>query len=230
VRQLAREPDRDGRPARRPRGTPDRHEPPTARIELGQGERVVRRQALGQGGPGVGERGQIGRRRGQGDHRLDDRSRDVGGARVGGEHVDDAELPEATLGLLIVGRYEADHRDPSDAQPGEGVAVQASQVGRQQDRAGLARRGRGEQVGEVHAPPYDSDPEVAALQGGDQFGLPSGVADRCQHRDERHRVEPASCGGTRCCCRGTRTRSTRPWAIAWTSASTCPGPTESTTG
>ncbi len=68
-------------------------------------------------------------------------------------------------------------RRSASGEPGQRVAVEPAQVGRQQRRAGLAGGGGGEQVGEVDAAPHDGHPELAALQGVDELGLPDGVRD-----------------------------------------------------
>jgi hypothetical protein len=94
---------------------------------------------------------------------------------VGRQHVDHPERPQAPLGRLVPGRGQADDGDTGHREPGEGGAVEPAQVGREQDRAGRAGRGGGEQVGQVDAAAHHRDAEVAALEGDDELGLPDGV-------------------------------------------------------
>ena len=89
----------------------------------------------------------------------------------------DPQLPQAALRLVVPGRDEPDDRDPGLRQATERVAVQATQVGGEQDRARLPRGGGGEQVGQVHAATDDDHPQVAPLEGADELRLPDGVRD-----------------------------------------------------
>ena len=99
--------------------------------------------------------------------------------------MDDPERPQTPLGLLVPGRGQADDGDPGDREPGEGGTVEPAQVGREQDRAGRAGRGGGEQVGEVDAAAHHRDAEVAALERDDELRLPDGVGDGREDGD-RH--------------------------------------------
>ena len=95
----------------------------------------------------------------------------------------DAERTQPPLGLVVAGRRQADDRDAGDGEPRERRPVEAAQVGREQDRPGLAGRRRGEQVGEVDAAPHDGHAEVAALERHDQLGLPHRVRHGGEDRD-----------------------------------------------
>ncbi len=181
--QLAGEVDGDGRAPRGTGGSPDGD-------HLTGPERARRARLVGGAGRqrcsrvGVGDASRRGGLLGGAD-RQHHRVGQLLGRGVRRQHVGDAEGPQAPLGLVVARWRQPDDRDPGDGEPGERRPVEAPQVGRQQDRAGLAGRGGREQVREVDAAPDDGDAEVVALERDDQLGLPDGVRHRREHRD-RH--------------------------------------------
>ena len=137
-----------------------------------------------------------GRRRRVVGHRLltergGDGGGDVGRRGVGGQHVHHAELAEPGLGLLVARRAQPDDGDVGSSQPGQRVAVEAAELGRQQGGPrGAGGRGR-QQVGEVDAAADHGDAGRRALEAGDQRGLPARAGDRGQDGDAHGLDDPA---------------------------------------
>ena len=92
-------------------------------------------------------------------------------------------------------RNQADDRNPRRCQPGQRIAVEAAQVGRQNHRASGAGGGRGEQVRKVNATTDHDDAEVLALERRHQIGLPHGIGDRGQDGHAQGDAEPALSDG-----------------------------------
>ncbi len=90
---------------------------------------------------------------------------------------------------------QADDRNPRGCQPGQCIAVESAQVGRQDHRASGTCGGRGEQVRKVDATTDHDDAEVLALEGRHQIGFPHGIGDGGQNGDAQGDAEPARSDG-----------------------------------
>ena len=148
------------------------------------------------------------------------------------EHLPDTELAKPDLGRLVPGRHQPDDSHPGEGEPGQGIPVEPAQIGGEHDRSRQSRGGRGEQVGQVHAAANHGDAVLAAVQRGDQVGLPASVRDRGQDGYAGHRPAVPSVAGdaTRPVgAMGTRARSMVPASAAWTTERTSPVGTEITT-
>src|SRR5690606_3586107 len=136
------------------------------------------------------------------------------------------ELAELPFGVLVAAGRDTDHRDPGLAQPGEHVAVQPAQAGRDQRRPGQPGLGGSEQVGDVDAAADDGERPVAAAQRGDELGLRPGVGDRGDDREAHGLSDDV---GSAELPSGSRTRSTSPCLEPLIRAATWSGGTASTT-
>ena len=76
-------------------------------------------------------------------------------------------------------------------QPGQGVAVEAAQLGGQEGGPCRSRGGSREQVGQVDAAPDDRDPRRGPLEARDQGGLPARAGDRGEDGDAHEPDDPA---------------------------------------
>ncbi len=131
--------------------------------------------------------------------RLAQGRRDPRGLGVGRQDTGHAELAQPVRGRVVPGLDQAHHGHPGGSEPGHRVAVQPAQLGRQQHGLRRPGAGRGQQVGDVHAPADDGDPVVGAVQGTDQLGLPGRAGDSGEDLQRHQPVGPAvvgdGCGG-----------------------------------
>ncbi len=164
-----------------------------------QSSAVGRRSACSRRGPALrrgpprgvdGQRGVGGRRdrrrRSRG-HRGRDDALDLARVRVCRQHVRHAERQQVLDVLAEPGRRDAYDGEAALAQAGDGLAVQAAQVGGDEGCPCPTTGCAGEEVGEVGAASDTVTVPLRRLDGGDQRRLPrAGHGD--EHRAGLHRV------------------------------------------